>query len=46
MSADVCHLCFEKSYDMKYNFQQNLQNADIHEFVEHFCQFVFQVSCV
>lgn len=44
MSDDVCHLCFERSIQMKYDFQQNLESSEIQEFVELFCQFVFNVS--
>lgn len=44
MSEGVCHLCFERSNEMKYDFQQNVVNTEIQEFVETFCQFVFNVS--
>lgn len=44
MSAGVCHLCFEESKQMKENFQESLQHTDSQDFVEHFCQFIFQVS--
>lgn len=44
MSGDICYLCFEKSDQMKQNFQQSIQNMNIQEFAEHFCQFIFQVS--
>lgn len=44
MSDGVCHLCFNRSEEMIYCFQQNVENTQIQEFVETFCQFVFNVS--
>lgn len=40
----VCHLCFEESQHLKYDFPQSIQNTEIQEFVELFCHFVFNVS--
>ncbi|XP_055307187.1 zinc finger protein 12-like [Sitodiplosis mosellana] len=44
MSGGICHLCFEGSEHMKRDFQQNLQNSEIQEFIELFCQFMFNDS--
>lgn len=44
MSGGICHLCFEGSVNMADNFQEKLQTTEIQEFVEVFCQFMFDVS--
>lgn len=44
MDDDLCHLCFEKCAQMKYNFQHSIENTNIQEFIESFCQIVFEVS--
>lgn len=44
MDDDLCHLCFEKCPQMKYDFQQSIENTNIQEIVESLSQIIFEVS--
>lgn len=46
MDDDLCHLCFESCAHMKYSFQNSAEHTNIQEFIDAFCQLVFQVSTI
>lgn len=43
---DLCHLCFEGSYQVKYNFQNDRNNKKLQKMFEKFFGFVLQVTLI